>query len=92
MEFIPEDAHWYDIVLPFMLAGTLILTYVNGRRASILVSIVNRWLRWITFATAAAYLSFAAEFFAKPFWVLFAVFFLLWFFFVLFFDLIILSK
>ncbi len=79
MEFIPEDAHWYDIVLPFMLAGTLILTYVNGRRASLWVSIVNRWLRWITFATAAAYLSFATELFAKPFWVLFVVFFLLWF-------------
>ena len=79
MEFIPTDAKWYDIVLPFMLAGTLILTWINGRRASLLVSIVNRWLRWFTFATAAAYLSFSAEMFAKPFWLLFVVFFLVWF-------------
>jgi len=62
-----------------MLAGTLILTWVNGRRASLLVSICNRWLRWFTFSTAAAYLAFSSEVIAKPFWVLFAVSFLAWF-------------
>lgn len=79
MELIPDETRWFDVVLPFMLAGTLILSWFNGRRASLLVGILNRWLRWFTFATAAAYLSFATQLFAKPFWVLFVIFFLLWF-------------
>lgn len=79
MELIPADAKWYDIVLPFMLVTTLILTWVNGRQASLLLIILNRWLRWFTFSIAAAYLSFSTEWFEKPFWVLFSVFFLAWF-------------
>ena len=62
-----------------MLAGTLILTWVNGRRASLLISICKRWLWWFTFSTAAAYLAFSFQLIAKPFWVLFSVFFLGWF-------------
>ena len=81
MDFIPVETKWYDFVLPFMLAGTLILTWLNGRRASLLVSIVNRWLRWVTFSLAAAYLAFSADWFEKPFWILFSVFFLGWFLF-----------
>lgn len=79
MEFISADAQWYDILLPFMLAGTLILSWVSGRNASLWVSIVNRWLRWVTFSTAAAYFAFSMEVFEKPFWMLFAAFFLCWF-------------
>ena len=79
MEIIPADARWYDILLPFMLAATLILAWVNGRKASLVIAIFNRWLRWLTFSTAAAYLAYSAEWFEKPFWVLFAVFFLCWF-------------
>jgi hypothetical protein len=60
-----------------MLACTVILTWVNRRRASLWVSIVNRWLIWFTFATfAATYLDVVM---GKPFWVLFVVFFLGWF-------------
>jgi hypothetical protein len=79
MEIIPEDARWYDLLLPFMLAGTLILSWINGRNASLIISILNRWLRWVTFSTAAAYFSFTSELIEKPFWVLFAAFFLCWF-------------
>jgi hypothetical protein len=79
MELIPTDAKWYDVALPFMLAGTLILSWLNGRRASLLLSICNRWLRWLTFSTAAAYLAFAAHLIAKPFWILFIAAFLVWF-------------
>ena len=79
MEIIPTDAHWYDILLPFMLAGTLILSWVSGRNASFWISIINRWLRWITFSTAAAYFAFSMELFGKPFWVLFMASFLSWF-------------
>jgi hypothetical protein len=79
MEFLPADTQWYDILLPFMLAATLILAWINGRKASLLLAILNRWLRWITFSTAAAYLAFTANWFEKPFWILFAIFFLIWF-------------
>jgi hypothetical protein len=79
MELIPVDAKWYDLMLPFMLAATLILAWINGRQASLAIAIINRWLRWLTFSTAAAYLAFSAEWFEKPFWVLFTVFFLFWF-------------
>ncbi|MCB1119905.1 MAG: hypothetical protein KJT03_00020 [Verrucomicrobiae bacterium] len=81
MEIFPEDPRWYDVALPFMLAGTLILSWVNGRRASVFVSICNRWLRWVTFSTAVAYLAHASGLIAKPFWVLFVASFLVWFLF-----------
>ena len=79
MEIFPEDTKWYDLMLPLMLAGTMILGWINGRKSSVLVSIIYRWLLWITSATCAAYLSFLAGWFEKPFWVLYVVFFLAWF-------------
>jgi len=81
MELLSADAKLYDLLLPFLFAGTLILTWLNGRKASIFISIVNRWLRWFTFSLFAAYISFYAEWFEKPFWILFSIFFLLWFLF-----------
>lgn len=79
MEIISADTKWYDLMLPFMLAGTLILAWINGRKASLLIAILNRWLRWLTFSTAGAYLSFSTDWFEKPFWVLFSAFFMGWF-------------
>lgn len=75
----PTDVQWHSVVIPLLLAATLLLTWWNGRKASLLLAILNRWLRWITFSLAAAFLSFSAEWFAKPFWTLVLVFFLGWF-------------
>lgn len=79
MDLFPTDVQWHNVVIPLLLAATLLLTWWNGRKASLLLAILNRWLRWITFSLAAAFLSFSAEWFAKPFWTLVLVFFLGWF-------------
>ena len=68
-------------MIPLLLAATLILTWWNGRKASLVIAILNRWLRWITFSLAAAFLSISADWFAKPFWILVLAFFLVWFLF-----------
>ncbi|HVS53104.1 MAG TPA: hypothetical protein VHD62_12180 [Opitutaceae bacterium] len=58
---------------------SLVLMQVNQRMASPVLSIVDRWLRWFVFAFGAAQLSRDFELIDRPFWVLAAVFFLVWF-------------
>lgn len=81
MEIFLKDTGWQDLVIPILLVATLILTWWNGRKASLVIAIMNRWLRWITFSLAAAFLSFSVDWFAKPFWILVLAFFLVWFLF-----------
>lgn len=59
-------------------AAAMLLGYLNRRFASPVLAIVTRWLRWISFSLALAWL---AEFFdltGRPFWVLAVMAFLLW--------------
>lgn len=52
---------------------------VNQRRASPVLSIADRWLRWFVFAFGAAYLCTEYKLIERPFWVLAVAFFIVWF-------------
>lgn len=58
---------------------SLVLMQVNQRRASPLLSILDRWLRWFVFAFGAAQMCHDFQLINRPFWALAAVFFLIWF-------------
>lgn len=66
----------------FIIGGvllSLILMQVNQRRASPVLSIADRWLRWFVFAFGAAHLCAEYKLIERPFWVLAAAFFIVWF-------------
>lgn len=52
---------------------------LNQRLASPVVSIADRWLRWMVFAFGAAQLCYDFELIDRPYWVLVTVFGLIWF-------------
>ena len=58
---------------------SLVLFQFNQRHASPVLAIVNRWLRWIIFALGAAFICRDFHLIERPYWVLAATFFLLWF-------------
>ncbi len=66
----------------FILAAillSLVLMQVNQRLASPLVSIVDRWIRWVVFALVVAQICHEFKLINRPFWALAAAFFLIWF-------------
>jgi hypothetical protein len=66
----------------FILAAifaTIVLVQVNQRVGSPVVAIFVRWLRWLTFGLVTAHLCVDFNLINRPFWVLAAVFMLLWF-------------
>ncbi len=66
----------------FILAAILVslfLMQLNQRLASPVVSIADRWLRWLVFAFGAAQLCHDFKLVERPYWILAAVFFLIWF-------------
>ena len=52
---------------------------VNQRVASPLLSIADRWLRWLVFAFGAAQLCHDYQLINRPYWALAGAFFLIWF-------------
>src|SRR3954471_3751613 len=58
---------------------SLVLMQVNQRMASPLLSIADRWIRWLVFAFGAAQLCRGFGWNCWPFWSLTAAFFLVWF-------------
>lgn len=59
----------------------MFLAWWNTRQASPVLAIVNRWLRWVVFSMAAAYLIHSFGWSTRPYWVLAATVFLVWFLF-----------
>lgn len=66
------------ILLAAMIVS-LVLFQINQRYASPVISILIRWLRWLIFAVLGAKISLDFALIDRPFWVLAAGFFLLWF-------------
>jgi hypothetical protein len=58
---------------------SLVVMQVNQRAASPLLSIIDRWLRWLVFAFGGAQICIDFELVNRPFWVLVALFFIVWF-------------
>ncbi len=79
----PAGLRATDVQIPyFILAAiliSLVLSQVNQRVASPLVGIAERWLRWFVFAFGAAQICQDFSLIDRPYWVLAAVFFLVWF-------------
>jgi hypothetical protein len=66
----------------FLLAAivvSLVVMQVNQRVASPLLSIIDRWLRWLVFAFGGAQICLDFQLVNRSFWVLVAVFFIVWF-------------
>jgi len=58
---------------------SLALVQLNLRYASPLIAIADRWLRWLVFAFGAAHFCRHLELIDRPYWVLAATFFTVWF-------------
>ena len=67
----------YLLLLAILVS--LVLMQVNQRLGSPIVSIADRWLRWLVFAFGAAHLCADFNLIDRPFWVLTVVFFIVWF-------------
>lgn len=68
---------------PYLLLSAILISLVvmqiNQRVASPLLSIVDRWLRWLVFAFGGAQISMDFHLVNRPYWALVAVFFIIWF-------------
>lgn len=67
----------YLILLAIL--ASLVLMQVNQRVGSPIVSIADRWLRWLVFTFGAAQLCTDFKLIDRPYWVLAVVFFIVWF-------------
>ena len=69
--------------MPYVILAAILLSLVlaqtNQRVASPLLAIADRWLRWFVFAFGAAQICQDFSLIDRPYWVLAAVFFLVWF-------------
>ncbi len=68
---------------PYFIIAAILLSLgvmqINQRVASPLLSIINRWLRWIVFAFGGAQIALDLGLIDRPYWVLVAVFGIVWF-------------
>lgn len=69
-------------IIQYLVVGFIALSflfgYLNNRVASLQIAVLNRWARWLGVSFGLAYLVHRAEWVDRPFWVLAAVFFLVW--------------
>lgn len=61
------------------IAASLVLMQVNQRLASPVLSILDRWLRWLVFTFGAAQLCVDFQLIDRPFWAVALAFFIIWF-------------
>lgn len=73
---MPEEL---TLFLAPALAVLLLMFYINLRMASPILAIPIRWLRWILFAVFTAQANAQLDWIDRPFWVVAAVVFILWF-------------
>ncbi|MGH8021187.1 MAG: hypothetical protein ACREIA_23490 [Opitutaceae bacterium] len=69
-----------ELALAIVLGGllALVMSFLNRTIASPVVAILNRWLRWLSFSLAIAWLTHYIGWSGRPFWVLAITSFLLW--------------
>jgi len=69
----------FPYILVAAILISLVVMQINQRMASPLLSIIDRWLRWLVFAFGGAQICADFKLIDRPYWVLVAVFFILWF-------------
>ena len=67
-----------DLLLSAILIS-LVVMQINQRVASPLLSIFDRWMRWLVFAFGGAQICMDFHLVNRPYWALVAVFFIIWF-------------
>jgi len=71
------------MIVQYLLLAAIVLSLaivqLNFRYASPLLAIADRWLRWLIFSFGAAHFCLFLEWVNRPYWVLVAVFFFIWF-------------
>lgn len=69
-----------ELALAIVVGGcvSILTSYLNRTFASPVMAIVNRWLRWISFSLAIAWLTEFWGWSGRPFWILAVTAFLLW--------------
>jgi hypothetical protein len=70
------DPRYYILAI---IGISLVIVQVNQRVGSPVLAILDRWMRWLGFSFGAALLCQSFDLLDRPFWVLAAAFFLLWF-------------
>lgn len=61
------------------VAVSLVVMQINQRVGSPLLSIIDRWLRWMVFSFGGAQICADFKLIERPYWVLVGLFFLVWF-------------
>jgi hypothetical protein len=61
------------------MALSLVLLQINQRLSSLVLAIVNRWMRWFIFAFGIAYIISEFALIDRPYWALVSICFLVWF-------------
>lgn len=69
----------FPYLILIAIVASLALMQINHRLGSPLLSIVDRWLRWLVFAFGGAQICIGFQLIDRPFPVLVALFFILWF-------------
>ncbi len=71
------------MIVQYLLLAAIVLSLaivqLNFRYASPLLAIADRWLRWLIFSFGAAHFCLFLELVNRPYWVLVAAFFFIWF-------------
>lgn len=62
-----------------VVLAVLLLYHLDRLSTSPIMAIINRWVRWITISFGVAYLLYVLEWVDRPYWVLTATVFLVWF-------------
>ncbi len=79
MDYFSTETTTSDMLLTGLLIISIGLSWANSRSASMMLSILNRWVRWITISFAGAHIVVSTQLILKPFWVMFLICILAWF-------------
>lgn len=60
------------------VAASILLAILNNRYATLKISVLNRWARWLGVSLGAAYLVYDTGWLNRPFWTIASIFFLGW--------------
>ncbi len=70
---------WPGILITALAVISIALGFAHVERGSPIIGIINRWLRWILFSLAIAFIVQEAGWSTRPFWSIALIAFLTWF-------------
>ena len=67
-----------QIAVSALIVISIALSYANSKTNSLVLSVLNRWVRWLCVSFGLAFLVDKMEWADRPFWALAVIFFLFW--------------